>query len=275
MKRFLTESMELFKKINEDQVMVYAAQSSFYLIISSIPFLMLLLSVSQYFLPISESAAFGAVRAIFPSATQPLVELILSEIFSKSGASLVSVTAISALWSASRGFAAVERGVKKVYRLPPHRFFVIDMLISLLYTLALICALVLSLAALVFGGSILSMLEAHIPHLIHTLHWIRYPANLSILIFFFAMIYQTFSGRKIRFRHQLPGAVFTAIGWVVFSWAFSIYIERFANYSYIYGSLAALVLLMLWLYSCMIILLCGAEVNMRLLFFETQKKEGK
>ena len=63
----------------------------------------------------------------------------------------------------------------------------------------------------------------------------------------------------------MPGALFTGAGWILFSYIFSVYINNFSNYSRIYGSLTAIVLLMLWLYSCMTILLYGAEVNMEII----------
>ncbi|HIU47977.1 MAG TPA: YihY/virulence factor BrkB family protein, partial [Candidatus Avimonoglobus intestinipullorum] len=87
------------------------------------------------------------------------------------------------------------------------------------------------------------------------------------------LVYKTFSGKKMPYKRHLPGAVFTTAGWMVFSFLFSIYIENFANYSYIYGSLTAIVLMMLWLYSCMIILLFGAELNMLNQIYKERKQK--
>ena len=75
------------------------------------------------------------------------------------------------------------------------------------------------------------------------------------------LAYRGFSKVGICFRHHFLGAAFSAVGWLVYSWIFSLYIEHFANYSLIYGGLAAIVVFMLWLYMCMQILLIGAEIN--------------
>ena len=91
--------------------------------------------------------------------------------------------------------------------------------------------------------------------------------SLRMLIFFVALTllfttaYKFLSADKYKLRRHIPGAVFAAVGWIAFSWAYSIYIANFSNISYIYGSLAALILLMLWLYFCMTILLLGAQLN--------------
>ena len=82
-----------------------------------------------------------------------------------------------------------------------------------------------------------------------------------VLTVFFMVIYCFFPKRKVTFLNQFPGAIFATAGWFLFSFVYSIYITYFSNFSYTYGSLAAIVLIMLWLYICMTITLLGAEIN--------------
>ena len=84
---------------------------------------------------------------------------------------------------------------------------------------------------------------------------------LAVFLFTFVGLYTIVPAKKQKPRQQLPGAVFTAVGWLIFSYAFSIYFTHFSNFSYMYGSLTAVVLLMLWLYICICILFVGAELN--------------
>jgi membrane protein len=84
---------------------------------------------------------------------------------------------------------------------------------------------------------------------------------LFILTLCFAMLYTYVPEKKQQFLKQVPGAIFSTLGWIGFSFAFSIYFSNFSNYSVMYGSLTAIVLLMLWLYSCISILFFGAEIN--------------
>ena len=260
MQRIWNKFRMVVRKISDDEVTVYAAQGSFYLMISSIPFIMLLLAVSQFILPLSETDVLRLMQSVLPRRMHEFGGVLIDEVFAKEPGPLVSVAAATTLWTASRGMAAIERSIRRVYQLRQNRFFLLEVLGSIIRTLILIFVLLFTLAVLVFGTRLLAML----PESVRILSYLRYPANLVILTLFFASIYHGFSAGNMRFLQQLPGAVFTAVGWIVFSWAFSVYISHFANYSYIYGSLAALVLLMLWLYACTMILLLGAELNILL-----------
>ncbi len=84
---------------------------------------------------------------------------------------------------------------------------------------------------------------------------------LVVLVTVFAGLYTVVPVRRHSLKSQLPGAMFSTLGWIVFSGLFSIYFNNFSNYSYMYGSLTAVVVLMLWLYICICILLIGAELN--------------
>ena len=84
---------------------------------------------------------------------------------------------------------------------------------------------------------------------------------ITLFLFAFVLLYTIVPSSKQNPWQQLPGALFAAICWLLFSFGFSLYFSNFSNYSYMYGSLAAVVLLMLWLYFCICILFIGAEIN--------------
>lgn len=243
--------------------MVYAAQASFYILIALIPFIMLLLSLVRFWIPLTVEDVILAMQAFSPTGLHPYIADFVRELFSKSTIPLISVTAVTTLWTASRGFAAAERGVRRVYRVPEGGL-VWRVGLAMLYTLAFSLILLLTLALLVFGKGVYLVLDRQYPVLMSV--FARTKGVRPFLYFLgvcllFALVYKAFSGWRTPYKMQIPGAVFTAAGWMIFSQLYSIYIGYFANYSYIYGSLTAIVLLMLWLYSCMIILLLGAEVN--------------
>ncbi len=252
--------------VSEDLITVYAAQASFYIIIASVPFLMLLLAVLQFFLPLDFSRVLDAINALIPPNLRSLAYRALSELFVKSG-SILSLSAVTALWTASRGAAAVSRGIRHIYRTSDERGFIKNVLWSALYTIVFIGMLLLTLIMLVFGPTITGFLSEHLvllQGLFSLFEQLRAVVFLVFFCLFFAFVYRSLAGRKVSFVKQLPGAAFSALGWTVFSLGYSIYIENYSNYSYIYGSLAAIVLMMLWLYFCMIIFLFGAEINVLL-----------
>ncbi len=266
--------LKISETVNRDRIFMYAAQASFFIIISAIPFLMLLLSMLRYILPVSETAAAEFVGDFFPHTTQSLISAVLHEIFHKDSLSVISFSAVSALWSASRGIAATERGIRSIYRTPERRFFVFNIAAGILYTIIFILIIALFLLIFVFGNFLFEHIFVYlsIPIRMFTLSPFL-KALIAILVFtlFFAPVYAIFSGRKIKFSSQLPGALFTSAAWLAFSHLYSFYIDNFANHSYIYGSLTAIVFLMLWIYSCMLIFLSGAEINVFLLKYRRKK----
>lgn len=246
--------------ISRDEVTVYSAQASYYIIISAFPFIMLLLSLTGFLAPIYRTAITDAVHSIFPEAISPMASVLTSELFEKS-IPLASLTAITALWSSSRGIAAVERGIRRVYGVNETRGFIKTSVLSLIYTVLFMGILTLTLLLQVFSNTILGFLSDYISIPQEIMSVVRNIFFFVFVGFIFQLMYYFLSSRQIPFKNHIFGAVFSTLGWMLFSWIYSIYIDNFADYSYIYGSLTAVVLMMLWLFCCVTILLVGAEVN--------------
>lgn len=248
-------------RIGEDEVPLFAAQASFYTIIASIPFLMLLLAVLKFFVPFTETEVMRALGAFLPSALDDTVETVVSELFSKQSGTIIPITLLTSFWSASRGVASIERGVRRVYMAPSRKNPIAEVFFSMLYTVLFLAVLLFCLGVMVFGNFIYDYLSIHLVR--NMLDWVLWNRLLIFILMsvIFAFLYTVFANFKIPYKNQLPGACFSTLCWAGFSFVFSIYINNFANYSYVYGSLAAVVLMMIWLYSCLIILLLGAELN--------------
>lgn len=256
-----------------DHLSLYAAQASFFIILSIIPFAFTLIALLQFLLPDYAQVLDKLITDYFPELIEDAAKNLLISIESTSAAKLVPITVITALWSASRGAYAIGTGIIRVYSKAHRRNYVIDRLIFLLYTVFLIVALLLSMAFLSFGGVIKNNLMNILGVVGPILDFIlsqRYLIVMLVLTFFFCTMYYLFTlivRKKIkqssadRFSSHLPGAVFSSLGWLLFSYAYSLYIRFFPKTSYIYGSLAAIAFFLLWLYFCMMILLWGAEIN--------------
>lgn len=253
------------RKVRDDHVAAFSAQAAFFIIISFFPFLMLLLAIISQ-LSIKESTLLNLFYQIFPSAINSFVISIVDEIDSSaSSGTLISITAITALWSAGKGFFAIMKGMNSVYEINETRKSIFLRLLSTIYTLIFAILLIASMVLLVFGNQLYIWIEQKFPvlkDLALLIISLRTIVGLIILLVFFLFIYVVIPNRKTRFINELPGALVSAGGWMAFSYAFSYYIDHYSNYASMYGSLTAIVLFMLWMYCCMYILFIGAEINL-------------
>ena len=262
--RFLLECRRLFEKYSKDEMSVYAAQASFFIILASIPFLMLLLSLIQATPLVNESDLLSLVVQMVPDTLDGLVVYVLDSLHSDSPMALLSATAIAALWSSSRGMLSIERGLNRVWGTGIQRNYIVRRIICAGYTVLFSLMCLLCMVLLVFGEQIQKQVWAWIP-LMSTFDFLAFPVRglvtLAILFVFFLAIYAVLPFRRLSVKSQIPGAAFASVGWALFSTAFSIYFRYLKNFTVTYGSLAAVILMMLWLYFCICILFMGAEIN--------------
>ena len=266
MYRFRLFLKKIIISILDDKISVYAAQVSFFVIISAIPVIMLLIPLIQFLVPFSQNTITSTILAVLPSSPemQNFVTSILNDVYTNSAGTIVSVSALTTLWSASKGIYSLQQGLNNIAAAKETRNIVVQRLLSIVYTLGFIFVLIFTLGVLLFGNRLQLLLESHFPDLAYFSEIIiLFRTGLSIALFmlFFVLIYTILPNQKLSFWKQIPGAAFTTAGWMIFSYVYSLYIDYIANFSYIYGSLTAIILLMLWLYICMNIVFIGAELN--------------
>lgn len=255
---------KIWDKYVRDEITVYAAQASFFIVIAFFPFIMLLLTLIQFIPAINKSDLLSIMVRIMPNMLDSLVVGIVDDLYVKSPGTILSITALVALWSAAHGMMGIERGLNRIYGTIEKRNYVVRRLVCSFYTLIFMIVCIVSLVLLVFGTSIQNMFVRLFPLLGSiTRHLISFRSLLAMLLFFicFVGLYTIVPKKKQTPRNQFAGAAFSTVCWLLFSYAFSLYFTNFSNFSYMYGSLTAIVLLMLWLYFCICILFIGAEIN--------------
>jgi membrane protein len=256
------------KAMQDDHVGAYAAQSAYFIMLSFIPFIILLLTLIQY-TTLTKADVYATAQALLPGTLDSFVIGIIDEAYSKTAVT-ISLSALVTAWSAGKGFLALIRGMNTIYNVEEHRNYIILRIRSALYTLVFVVAIILSLVVLVFGNSIHSIVLKKFPLLAVVTGMIvnlKDVVGIGFLVLVFMVLYKFVPDRKTRLYRQLPGAVFAAVGWYVFSVGFSLYIDYWPGFSNMYGSLTTIILIMLWLYFCMYIMLLGAEINS---YFEEQ-----
>lgn len=269
--QFIIECRQIWDKYVRDEITVYAAQASFFIVLAFFPFIMLLLTLIQFIPAVNKSDLLSILVAIMPDMLDSLMVNIVDDLYIKSPGTILSVTAIIALWSAGRGMMGIERGLNRIYSSWEKRNYVLQRLISAGYTVVLMVVCIVSLVLLVFGSSIQNLITRIFP-ILNTLtnNIISFRSLLAMVLFlfFFVGLYTFVPAKKQDPWQQVPGALFATVCWLLFSYAFSIYFSYFSNFSYMYGSLTAIILMMLWLYFCICILFIGAEINYHLNYEE-------
>ncbi len=244
--------------------MVYAAQAAYFVLLSAVPFLMLFFLILGAVVPLSPAQISDIAASVLPAQLRETGIQFLSEIFNTGNAPLISVTTVFILWSASKGIRSIGAGVQNIYGQTRARGYLRNVLFSLLYTLAFIATITLSVVVLVFGTPIQNLLISKVDERFTLLIRLLDLKNIIffvMLTFLFMLIYNGLAKSELTINEQFFGAVIAAVGWLAFSWGFSIYIRYFSNYPILYGGFAALLLFLLWLYMCMVVLLLGAELN--------------
>ncbi len=260
LRRVYTLACRIGAVFRRDMIAVYAAQASFFLLLSSAPFLVLLLNIGKLIFRQSPDTVLTLIEGILPETLLQGLPLLGEQIKNGGGIPLLSLSAATALWSASRGIAALERGLAGVYGVDVSRGLLRDSIRSLMYTIVFLLLLLLTLILLVFGAQIADGIMSVFPSLERPITAVLEARG--IFVFLGLSVFFTLEHRAvIKHAPVLPGAALSGAGWMLFSYLYSLYAEIFPRASYLYGSLALLTALMLWVYFCMIIFLCGAQVN--------------
>lgn len=270
-KRELIEIILSFsKKIKYDHVSSFAAHAALFLLMSLFPMIMYFISVFQY-ISLDASMLIEYLEQVIPDSLVPLLNQITEEAYSGSTTAVQSFSMLVMLFCASKGVYAIIIGINAVYGIRETRNFVILYALAVFYVLIFFGIIGLMMAFIVFGNKLYHMLVHFVPALeaFQSVFSIgKYLGMLVILLLFFLLVYKNVPNRKSRCRYELAGAFFATIAWLVFSWAFSYYIDNYAHYSITYGSLATIVIFILWVYGTMNIVFVGAEINVVLRKFQ-------
>ncbi len=261
---------KFLKECKEDKINAYAAQSAFFILLSIIPFLMVLLSLLKY-TPITESMLLNVYKEGLPGYISPFFITITDEIYTKSFG-VTAVSAVVAIWSAAKGMHALMDGLNAVNDLEENRNWFILRFWSAIYTVVFMVAIVFTLVVIVFGGFIRTLAVDYLPilrNLSVILSSFKGLLLFGVLVIFFDVVFAVLPNKKLSFISQLPGALLCALAWNGISLLLSIYINYFNGFS-MYGSLTTVALMMLWLYFCIYSTLMCAEFNVT--FEENMKK---
>ena len=250
---------KLIAEIRKDDILPAANDLTYRIFFSAFPFAIFLMSVVG-FMKLDENLLTENILNILPDIINNYAESFINEIINRRNANILSFSLIAAVYSASSGFRTATRSINKAYGIRDTRKFYFRVLISIALVLIFSSIIILCFAMLIFGGLIMSFLfRGGSVFLFNILRYI-----ISVIILFFSVILinkiALFKNRRTTVKSLFVGALFTCTAWILVSALFNIYIA-FTNFSALYGSVGAVIVLMLWINIMCISLLVGSEIN--------------
>lgn len=261
MKKLFNTFKNFTVEISEDNINAHAAACAFYMFLSLVPFVALLTAIIPY-TGLSQETLFEAIERYLPDALKTMLETIVSDIYFAPSA-VLPLSIILTVWLSSRAFSALIRGIEDIFDSPKYSSYLRRSLTACVYTIGMIVFAIVILALMMFGQEIYEFIGSVLPSVspaLQLLVKLRFVLAFIVLTLIFLAIYKGIPGVKIKLLHLIPGAAGAAGVWLLFTWLFSLFIMYGSGYS-TYGSLATIVISLLWMYWCMYIILLGAAVN--------------
>ncbi len=267
--------LHLKQQFKKNELTALGAQLSYYLILSFFPFLIVLI-VLLNFTPLTEGQTISQLSYILPDEVFQLTLTILDEIRSGLNATLLSASSLATIWAASKGTSALIKGLNKAYQVSENRSFFRLRAMGIVFTFALAFIIIFSLFFLVFGRFIGLAISEYLgfPEAFLSLwEYLRYGIPLLVLFFIFTLLFRIGPNYALGFRDVYPGAIFSTLGWIIISLIFSSYVNNYGAFSRLYGSIGAVIALLIWLNISSLIVLIGGEINATRLWYKNSNRQ--
>lgn len=253
------------RKIRHDDISAYASSIAFFLFLSLIPLLFLVCFLLPY-TPLSEADLMMGCINLVPKQMNSWIIGLISQIYDKPRG-VLPMTILITVWSAGKGILALMRALNRINNVIEERGYFKLRIISSFYTIVILVVLIVTFVLGVFGKNILEWLLEQTIIIVklrtEVISVVSFLVIITIIVITFSGIYTYIPNKKLMFFKQIPGAVFVATAWSIFTFGFSLYIEYFSGFT-AYGTLGTILLFLLWLYFCCYIMLIGAVMNYEL-----------
>lgn len=262
-KKSINWVLDLYRRIIRHDSLGYSAQLAYFFLLSLFPLLITMFSLLPY-LPLKTEDIMYFISDFAPGETITFIDSTLDTLLEKHNGGILSFGIIATLWAASNGMNAIIRAMNLAYEIDDDRPFFIVRGLSVLLTIVMIAVFIIALLLPVFGkhiGIYISSKFGYTNQFIDTWNTIRFILSSVILFIVFSAVYFLTPNRKMKCATVVPGAVFSTIGWILASMGFSFYVNNFGNYTFMYGSLGVIIVLMIWFYITGAVLIIGGEIN--------------
>lgn len=249
--------------LNRMHIPQLAANTGYFIVLSVFPALLLVLSALSY-TGLTVENLLEMLEGVLPQALMGTARQLILSVYKNASGAVAGVSALTAIWSSSRGVYGLLTGLNAIYGVSEDRGYLYTRFISVLYTFALEAVILLTLVLHVFGNSLLKFIRSlNLPAMtvLMDILDLRFVFLLLVQSLLFTMMFMILPNRRNRFWESLPGGLLASIGWLLFSNLYSAYVTHFPSYANIYGSVYAIAISMLWLYCCLEIIFFGGALN--------------
>lgn len=259
--RFLMEYSN-YREINSK-----AAEVSFYLLLSIFPFLIFTISVVVYTPIIKISKYIFLLEKVLPESAFYIVSSLVKSAIENRSSNFLILSFCLAMYTMSRAVIALIRGMNKSYNIRETRPYLEVLFISFVFVIMLLLLLFSSMILLVFGetlGSFLFNLIGLDQYFMNIWNICRYAVGISTVIIILMNLYKFTPNKRLSFKQVFPGALSSALCWLIVSVCYSYYSSNIASYDMVYGSIGGVIVLITWVYLSSWTILIGCEINARL-----------
>lgn len=249
--------------LNRMHIPQLAANTGYFIVLSVFPALLLVLSALSY-TGLTVENLLEMLEGVLPQALMGTARQLILSVYKNASGAVAGVSALTAIWSSSRGVYGLLTGLNAIYGVSEDRGYLYTRFISVLYTFALEAVILLTLVLHVFGNSLLKFIRSlNLPAMtvLTDILDLRFVLLLLVQSLLFTLMFMILPNRRNRFWESLPGGLLASIGWLLFSNLYSAYVTHFPSYANIYGSVYAIAISMLWLYCCLEIIFFGGALN--------------
>lgn len=264
-KRFF---VRLYEKSMNEEIASRAAQVAFYFVFALFPLLLFVISLFGLILRSGnnlQQRLFGYLGQVMPASAFDLVTKTITDVVNNSSGGTLTIGFVIALWSASAGMDSIIIALNDVYKFTETRPWWKRKLTSVLLTLAVALLIFFALAFVIYGSGLLDLLltTVNLPPLLPLVSNIISFIIVAIALLLILSLIYTFAPNhpQTKWKWINTGSIAALILWLLFSIGFRIYLHYFNSYAQTYGSVGAIIVLLLWLYLTALVILIGGTIN--------------
>lgn len=264
------------RRLFSEGITSYAAQISYYMILSLIPFVTLVGMILINTHLVTASGIINTLSQIhsIPEALREMVSAVFTNLERDSG-QYYSIYIIVILYSSSRAMGSISNGLHRVYRTIETRPILVRFFLSIFYTVSFALMIVLFVALVLFGEALSKAAFSFLGlsrFYVKLITYLRYCLPLILMFITYFILYRFIPTKRVKFRFVFPGALLaTIVSWVV-SLIFSSSVSDISRYQSIYGGLSQIIIIIIWLWIICLILLIGAIFNSTLIEFSQNNR---